>query len=139
MPNQKELVSFPLIHIEDKPGFGLQANIDGQTILVGKPDFVNKEDAFAFHNGIAETLAAEGKTVIFMRDEKGIAAAAALKDTVREEAKEAIKLLQSLGIKTVMLTGDNETTAKVIAKEAGIDQYFAECLPETKVEHMKDY
>ncbi|WP_313893657.1 heavy metal translocating P-type ATPase [Psychrobacillus sp.] len=127
----------PLIHIEDKPGFGLQANIDGQTILVGKPDFVNKEDAFAFQNGVAASLADEGKTVIFMRDEKGIAAAAALKDTVREEAKEAIKLLQSLGIKTVMLTGDNEKTAKVIAKEAGIDQYIAECLPETKVEHMK--
>lgn len=127
----------PLIHIEDKPGFGLQANIDGQTILVGKPDFVNKEDAFAFQNGIAASLADEGKTVIFMRDEKGIAAAAALKDTVREETKEAIKLLQSLGIKTVMLTGDNEKTAKVIAKEAGIDQYIAECLPETKVEHMK--
>ena len=127
----------PLIHIEDKPGFGLEATIDGQTIIVGKPEFVNKKDAFAFQNGIAATLADEGKTVIFMRDQHGIAAAAALKDTVREEAKEAIKLLQSLGIKTVMLTGDNEKTAKVIAKEAGIDQYIAECLPEMKVEHMK--
>ena len=73
-----------------------------------------------------------------MRDEKGIAAVAALKDTVREEAKDAIKQLQSLGIKTVMLTGDNEKTARVIAKEAGIDQYIAECLPETKVKHMKE-
>jgi len=127
-----------LIHIEDKPGFGLQAIIDEQTILVGKPEFVNKEDAFSFYDGIAAALADEGKTVIFMRDEKGIAAAAALKDTVREEAKDAIKLLQSLGIKTVMLTGDNEKTAKVIAKEAGIDQYIAECLPETKVKHMKE-
>lgn len=127
----------PSIHIEDKPGFGLQASINGQTILVGKADFVNKIEALAFHNGIATTLAAEGKTVIFMRDEKGIAAVAALKDTVREEAKEAIKLLQSLGIKTVMLTGDNETTAKIIAEEAGIDQYIADCLPATKVEHMK--
>ncbi|MFF2754907.1 heavy metal translocating P-type ATPase [Psychrobacillus sp. NPDC058041] len=128
----------PLIHIEDKPGFGLQAIIEEQTILVGKPEFVNKIDAFAFQNGIAASLAEEGKTVIFMRDEEGIAAAAALKDTVREEAKEAIKLLQSVGIKTVMLTGDNEKTAKVIAREAGIDQYFAECLPETKVQHLKE-
>ncbi|WP_277586975.1 heavy metal translocating P-type ATPase [Psychrobacillus antarcticus] len=128
----------PLIHIEDKPGYGIQAIIDGETVLVGKPDFVNKNDAFAFQNGIATLLAEEGKTVIFMRDEKGIAAVAALKDTVREEAKAAIKQLQSLGIKTVMLTGDNEKTASVIAKEAGIDQYIAECLPETKVKHMKD-
>ncbi|MGE7980628.1 heavy metal translocating P-type ATPase [Psychrobacillus sp. NPDC093200] len=132
------ITQLPIISIEDRPGFGLRASIDGQEILVGKPEFVNKADAFAFQDGVAAALADEGKTVIFMRDEKGIAAAAALKDTVREEAKEAIKLLQSLGIKTVMLTGDNEKTAKVIAKEAGIDQYIAECLPETKVQHMKE-
>ncbi len=132
------ITQLPIISIEDRPGFGLRASIDGQEILVGKPEFVNKADAFAFQGGVAASLADEGKTVIFMRDEKGIAAAAALKDTVREEAKEAIKLLQSLGIKTVMLTGDNEKTAKVIAKEAGIDQYIAECLPETKVQHMKE-
>ena len=131
------ITKLPIISIEDRPGFGLRASIEGQEILVGKPEFVNKADAFAFQGGVAAALADEGKTVIFMRDEKGIAAAAALKDTVREEAKEAIKLLQSLGIKTVMLTGDNEKTAKVIAKEAGIDQYIAECLPETKVQHMK--
>lgn len=132
------ITQLPIISIEDRPGFGLRASIDDQEILVGKPEFVNKVDAFAFQDGVAAALADEGKTVIFMRDEKGIAAAAALKDTVREEAKEAIKLLQSLGIKTVMLTGDNEKTAKVIAKEAGIDQYIAECLPETKVQHMKE-
>ena len=132
------ITQLPIISIEDRPGFGLRASIEGQEILVGKPEFVNKADAFAFQGGVAAALADEGKTVIFMRDEKGIAAAAALKDTVREEAKEAIKLLQSLGIKTVMLTGDNEKTAKVIAKEAGIDQYIAECLPETKVQHMKE-
>lgn len=132
------ITQLPIISIEDRPGFGLRASIDGQEILVGKPEFVNKADAFAFQDGVAAALADEGKTVIFMRDEKGIATAAALKDTVREEAKEAIKLLQSLGIKTVMLTGDNEKTAKVIAKEAGIDQYIAECLPETKVQHMKE-
>ena len=127
----------PLVPIEDKPGYGLHAVIEGQSILVGKPEYVNSQDAFSFKNGVASKLADEGKTVIFMRDEKGIAAVVALKDTVREEAKEAIKLLQSLGIKTVMLTGDNEKTASAIAHEAGIDQYFAECLPETKVNHMK--
>jgi Cd2+/Zn2+-exporting ATPase len=91
-----------------------------------------------FANGIALTLADEGKTVIFVRDEKGIVAIAAMKDTVREEAKRAIALLKELGIHTIMLTGDNENTAKVIAKEAGVDAYIAECLPETKVQHMKD-
>ena len=98
---------------------------------------MNKEDAFSFQKGIAMDLANEGKTVIFMRDNMGIAAAVALKDSVREEAKEAIKQLKMLGIATVILTGDNEKTAKAIAKEAGIDHYIAECLPETKVEHMK--
>ncbi len=134
----KGITKFSPIPIEDKPGFGLQATVNNQLYLVGKPDFVNKEDAFAFQNGITSNLANEGKTVIFMRDEAGIAAAVALKDTVREEAKEAIKQLKKLGITPIMLTGDNEKTAKAIAKEAGIDRYIAECLPETKVEHMKE-
>ena len=62
-----------------------------------------------------------------------------MKDTVREEAKKAVNALKNHGIHVVMLTGDNEYTAKVIAKEAGVNEYVAECLPETKVEYIKKY
>ncbi len=127
------------IDIEDVPGWGLKAKIDGHSFIVGKPDFVGREEANNFANSAAEKLAEEGKTVIFMRDEIGIATLVAMKDTVREEAKHAIKLLKELGIHVSMLTGDNEKTAKAIAKEANVNEYIAECLPETKVNYMKDY
>lgn len=131
--------SFPQAAIEDVPGWGIKATIEGTNYTVGKPDFVGQQQASSFANGVASTLADEGKTVIFIKDHQGVAGLAALKDTVREEAKQAIALLKELGIQTIMLTGDNEKTAKVIAKEAGVTEYVAECLPETKVNEIKKY
>ena len=131
------IAQLPSASIEDIPGWGIKGFIDGVEYLVGKPDFVGEDEANTFANGAAATLAAQGKTVIFIRDHTGIIALAALKDTVRNEAKNAITLLKELHIDVVMLTGDNAKTAKVIAKEAGVTEYVAECLPETKVTEMK--
>ncbi|KZE37898.1 ATPase [Bhargavaea cecembensis] len=126
------------IEIRDIPGSGLEANWEGKTYQVGKPGFVGKEEAAEFADGALERLGNEGKTVVFMRGDDGILALAALKDTLRPEAVEALGSLRELGIRTVMLTGDNEQTARAIAKEAGIDEYTAECLPETKVARLKE-
>ncbi|TQR28062.1 cadmium-translocating P-type ATPase [Lysinibacillus sphaericus] len=134
---QEGITQFPQATIEDIPGWGIKGNVNEVEYLVGKPDFVGLDEAIEFANGAAESLASEGKSVIFIRDKDGIVALAALKDTVRSEAKKAISLLKELGIDVVMLTGDNEKTAKVIAKEAGVTEYVAECLPETKVTEMK--
>ncbi|MDM5250331.1 heavy metal translocating P-type ATPase [Lysinibacillus sp. G4S2] len=131
------LTKFPQASIEDIPGWGIKGYVDNIEYQVGKPDFVGVEEADNFADGVATKLAAEGKTVIFIRDKDGIVALAALKDTVRDEAKKAVSLLKELGINVVMLTGDNEKTAKAIAKEAGVTEYVAECLPETKVTEMK--
>lgn len=125
------------LHIEDVPGYGITAETTGGTIRIGNPKFVGTELAEAFQDGIASSLANDGKTVIFMKDQDGIVALAALKDTLREEAVSAIKSLQTLGLRTVMLTGDNEKTAHAIAAEAGVDSYVAECLPEEKVVELK--
>ncbi|MBD8522924.1 heavy metal translocating P-type ATPase [Lysinibacillus fusiformis] len=127
----------PQATIEDIPGWGIKGTVHNKEYQVGKPEFVNAQHANDFANGAAAKLAAQGKTVIFIRDQKGIVALTALKDTVRTEAKKAVSLLKELGIQVVMLTGDNEKTAKVIAKEAGVTEYVAECLPETKVTEMK--
>lgn len=124
-------------NMEDIAGNGVQAYFDNKLWKVGKAKFVNKEEAEQFHNGIALTFAEEGKTIVYARDEKGIAGIITLKDTVRNEAIEAIEAFKALGIQTVMLTGDSEKTAKAIAKESHIDTYIAECLPETKVEEIK--
>ncbi|WP_313238038.1 heavy metal translocating P-type ATPase [Sporosarcina ureae] len=125
------------LHIEDVPGFGIKAETDHGEILIGKPKFVGEELVEEFQDNVAVSLANEGKTVIFMRDEQGIVALAALQDTLRKEAISAIKSLQSLGLRTVMLTGDNEKTAHAIANEVGVDSYVAECLPEEKVFQLK--
>ena len=132
------LTTFSSAQIEDVPGWGLKAMVKDQSYKVGKMDFVGRDAASTFAEGMAPKLAEQGKTVIFLADEEGIVALAAMKDTVREEAKKAIALLKNLGIHTVMLTGDNEKTAKAIAKEAGVNTYIAECLPETKVTHIKE-
>ncbi|QTB21997.1 cadmium-translocating P-type ATPase [Lysinibacillus sphaericus] len=131
------ITALPSATIEDIPGWGIKGTVHNKEYQVGKPDFVNAQHANDFANGAAAKLAAQGKTVIFIRDQNGIVALTALKDTVRNEAKKAVSLLKELGIQVVMLTGDNEKTAKVIAKEAGVTEYVAECLPETKVTEMK--
>src|SRR5699024_5517733 len=82
-------------------------------------------------------LANEGKTVVFVSHNDQIVAIYALIDTIRKDAVEAIKSLNKRGVKTVMLTGDNELTAQAIAKETGIETYVSECLPDEKVKVIK--
>jgi len=125
------------LNITDVPGNGLKSIIEGEEILIGKPDFVDINDAEAFQDGVLNTWANEGKTVTFVRDSKGIAAAISLKDTVRDDAKENIKKLQKMGIYCIMLTGDNKKTAKAISEECSIDAYIGSCMPGDKVEELK--
>ncbi|MBD7985788.1 cadmium-translocating P-type ATPase [Sporosarcina sp. Sa2YVA2] len=124
--------------IEDVPGYGLRATVENKEILVGNPRFVGETETADFHDGIIDKLYGEGKTVVFMKDDLGIVATIALKDTLRPEAIQAIKDLSALGIQSIMLTGDNEQTANAIATEAGLDRYVSECLPEMKVNHLKE-
>ena len=136
----QEHTGMPLLkpeNMEDISGFGVQAMIGGHTWQIGKADFVGKEEAYAFNGGVASMLAEQGNTVTFARDDKGIAGVISLKDVIRPETIQAIKDLRKAGIYTVMLTGDNEKTASAIAAEINIDEYFAECLPEKKVEEIK--
>ena len=122
---------------EDISGYGAKAVLEGKVWKAGKADFVGAEEAHTFQGGIAEKLASEGKTIVFVRDEQGIAGLITLKDMVREETIAAIEKLKSVGVYTIMLTGDGKGTAKAIASESHIDGFVAECLPETKVAEIK--
>ena len=122
---------------EDISGFGVKAIFNGVEWKIGKADFVGAESAASFKQGVAKKLAAEGKTIVFASDDKGIAGLITLKDTVRQETVEAIKKLKSVGVYTFMLTGDGKATAQAIANESQVDGFVAECLPETKVEELK--
>lgn len=135
---QKQNVSYSAPdQLEDVAGWGVKGVVNGKQWKVGKADFVGREAAFAFSGGKASELAASGKTTVFVEDERGVAAVIALKDLIREDTKQALDLLHQEGIYTIMLTGDNETTARAIAKEAHLDTFIAECLPEHKVDQLK--
>ncbi|WP_226666184.1 heavy metal translocating P-type ATPase [Metabacillus litoralis] len=123
--------------VEEKSGFGVSAVIENISWKIGKADFVGSVIAKDFHDGVSEKLALEGKTIVYVIREKEIVGLIALKDVVRQEAKEVIGKLREQGIKTVMLTGDSNSTAEVIAKELNIDQFKGECLPEEKVNEIK--
>ncbi|WP_172373417.1 heavy metal translocating P-type ATPase [Sporosarcina jiandibaonis] len=136
--NEKKLTHLQGMQTEDLPGHGLRAIYGGKEFLVGNPGFVGKKLAEDFNDGIAMNLSEGGKTVVFLKDDQGIVAAIASKDTLRNESIQAINELKKAGIRTIMLTGDNEKTAAAITSEVQIDRYVAECLPEMKVEKLKE-
>src|SRR5690625_2788139 len=123
--------------MKTKSGKGVTAQVNGQNWIIGNPELVGKEEAFSFLDGIAASFTAEGKTVIFVQREEEVIGLFALQDSIRPDAKQSIQALHKRGIYTIMLTGDNEGTAKAIAKEAGISDYIAECLPVEKVDQIK--
>ena len=118
-------------------GNGIRATVGEDIWLVGNNGLVDKQAATEFQGGIAEKVASQGKTIVFIKKNNEMVALLGLKDTIRTEAKQAIKQLRKHNIFTIMLTGDNDITAKAIAAEAGVDDYIAGCLPEEKVNHVK--
>lgn len=138
--NAKTLLDKDLFHpdsLEDVAGWGVKALVNGEEWKIGKADFVGRDTAYSFADGKALELASHGNTLVFVQINGELSGMIALKDVVREETKLAIDELKRDGIFTVMLTGDSEKTAQAIAAESHVDQFFAECLPEHKVEHLK--
>ena len=124
-------------YVEDVSGWGIKAGLENKEWKIGKANFVGKLEAEAFADGAAQNLACEGKTIVFIKKESEIIGILALKDVVRDETKCAIDSLRAQGVFTSMLTGDSEKTALVIASESHVNDFVAECLPETKVEHLQ--
>ncbi|RST75124.1 copper-translocating P-type ATPase [Siminovitchia acidinfaciens] len=120
-------------------GHGLRAVIDGRQVLVGTRKLMT-DNLVLYHEKAkqAEDLESHGKTVMFIAVDGTLAGIVAVADTVKDHAKEAISSLKEEGIEVLMLTGDNERTAKAIADQVGIDQVYAEVLPEYKAEKVKE-
>ena len=119
-------------------GFGAKANIGGKTHYVGKPDLFEQLGLRVRTIPELLQLTSAGKTVVLVGTDKNITGLIALRDEIRREAKEAIEGLHKMGIKVVMLTGDNETTAQAIAKEIGIDEVRANLKPEDKIRVVEE-
>lgn len=124
---------FGVTDFEALSGLGLRANVNGKQVFIGNRELMSKN---GINEDITEKIGAplsdEGKTVVYISIDGEFAGAIAIADVLKEDAAETVKLLNSLDVETVMLTGDNKKTANAIAKIAGIKTVFAEVLPQDK-------
>ncbi|RKX83378.1 MAG: hypothetical protein DRP57_08045, partial [Spirochaetes bacterium] len=126
----------PVSDLTVKPGLGIEGKINGKSIYIGSLRMA-LEKGESIPKGI-ENYAKEGKTVIVGFEEDGkYLGMIALSDTIKPEAKNALSSLREMGIKTVMLTGDNRFTAEAVAKELNIDEVRYELLPSDKINEIK--
>ncbi|HXK32174.1 MAG TPA: heavy metal translocating P-type ATPase [Candidatus Paceibacterota bacterium] len=119
-------------------GKGITAEIELKRILIGRR-LLMEENGIDISSAeeIMNKLEEEGKTAMIVADNEKVLGVIAVADTLKEETKEAVVKLQKMGFKTIMLTGDNEKTAKAVAKKIGIEEVLAEVLPDQKVDVIK--
>ncbi len=120
-------------------GRGISAAVEGKKLLIGNIRLMNEENIAVPQEFTerAERIADMGRTPMFAAADGTFIGLIAAADTIKKESLNAVSELRKMGIKTVMLTGDNSRTAKAVAGELDIDSYIAEVLPEEKAEHIK--
>ncbi|MBO8171748.1 MAG: copper-translocating P-type ATPase [Bacillaceae bacterium] len=122
------------------PGYGVEGEVDGKKVLVGTRRLMEQQgiavDAILSEQ---ERLEEEGKTAMLAAVDGELAGLVAVADTVKDSSKEAIDRLKQMGIKVVMMTGDNRRTAEAIGKQVGVDEIRAEVLPQDKAEEVKKW
>lgn len=119
-------------------GQGIDVVIENKNILLGNRKLmIDQNIDITIFNDKVEDLSNQGKTPMYIAINKEIKGIIAVADVVKVSSKKAIETLHKMGIKTVMITGDNENTAKAIAKEVGIDNVLAEVLPKDKAKSIK--
>lgn len=127
---KQELTLLPVTHLKEITGQGIIGTIEGQTVKVGKKDFILKEP---------DKVKMENQTAVFVAINDTYVGYITFHDVIRKEARETITGLKELGVKNIlMLTGDQEAIAKTIASEVGITQVHANCLPEEKISTLKN-
>ena len=115
------------------PGNGLAATLDGSALLGGNYNFISRQATVSGEmKAQSERLAEEGKTPLFFSKDGALAGIIAVADTIKEESARAVGELKNMGIHVVMLTGDNERTARAVGGEAGVDEVIAGVLPDGK-------
>ena len=120
------------------PGHGVEARVDQRRVLIGNKKLMVREKVAL--DGLEErvgTLAADAKTAMYVAIDGQAAGVVAVADTIRESARQAVRLLHESDVQTVMLTGDNKFTANAVARQLGMDTVIAEVLPEDKADEVK--
>jgi len=129
--------TFPVEGFKAIPGKGAEGRVNGKEVKVVSPGYL-RENNIPMNDQRIEQLSSQGKTVIFVMMDGRLKGAVALADIIRPESKEAISRLKEMGIRCMMLTGDNRLVAKWVSDEIGLDEYFAEVLPQEKAEKVKE-
>ncbi|MEG2739235.1 heavy metal translocating P-type ATPase [Clostridium sp.] len=137
---EEKAIELPEIHNFDAiPGEGINTVIDGKAVSVGNRKMMTRNNIdISSLDDKAHVLAEEGKTPMFIGIDGNLAGVIAVADTVKENSAKTVNALHKMGIEVVMLTGDNERTAKAIAKQVGIDRVVSDVLPEGKANVVKE-
>ncbi len=127
-----------VINFKAIPGYGITAGLGTKKYSFGNQKLMIKEGiSLGKYISQIHRLEEEGKTVMLLASGKSLLGMIAVADTIKESSPDAVKQLHDLGLEVYMITGDNERTAKAIAKQAGIQHIFAEVLPEDKANYVK--
>lgn len=119
------------------PGRGAEADVEDRKIAVVSPGYL-RERGMRIDEPRVTTVAEQGKTVVFLVADGRPVAAIALADIVRNESRAAIERLKHMGLRCMMLTGDSQAVARTVARELGLDDYFAEVRPEEKAAKINE-
>lgn len=123
------------------PGLGVQGTLHGSEVYIAASYRYIEENKLTVPTEIAKMVkqaAKEGKTEVYLITNKKVVGALGLADIVREQSKQTVATLKSMGIKTAMITGDSDEVAAYVSKQLGLDQYFAEVKPEDKAAKVKE-
>ncbi|MBU1850558.1 MAG: heavy metal translocating P-type ATPase [Nanoarchaeota archaeon] len=135
---EKKVILKKVKDFKSIPGHGITASIENKKYFFGNQKLMNDNNiSFNMYKSEIIEFEEQGKTVMLLAESKKLIGLMAVADTIKDSSFEAIKQLKKLKICVYMITGDNERTAKFMAKQAGIDYYFAEVLPEDKVNYVK--
>lgn len=118
-------------------GKGAQGVINGKRVKIVSPGFL-RENNISINNAKINELYEQGKTIVFILEGSTVLGAIALADIIRKESKQAVSELKKMGVKSIMLTGDNKKVAEWAAREIGLDEYIAEVLPQDKANKIKE-
>ncbi|MFN2145409.1 MAG: copper-translocating P-type ATPase, partial [Anaerolineales bacterium] len=136
--NNRELAVSAPEAFQAEVGHGVTAQVDGHSVMVGSPRLMdNHQLDYSPFNADITRLQAEGKTATLVAVDDSVAGVIAIADTLKEDTVSAVKTLQGMSLRIVMLTGDNRRTAEAIAAQAGISEVIAEVLPGEKADKVR--
>ncbi len=136
---EKNIEIKPYEKFRAMPGYGIRATFEDKEVQIGNRKLMeNRKINVEISQKDYDILSNEGKTPMYISIDNELAGLVAVADVIKETSNEAIEKLKKMGIKTIMLTGDNEKTAKFIAKQVGIDDVISEVLPYQKSQKVKE-